>query len=87
MLECSTRSICNRSQISNLAFPVFVFFVQVRLRTSTTHPKFDPTRVRTHDLHIMTIQLMSLRRLYTVRLLVNIQNAYSIFQPFLMVER
>ena len=28
---------------------------------STTHPKFDPTGVRTHDLQIMTVQFMSLR--------------------------
>ena len=30
---------------------------------STTHPKFDPTEVQTHDLQIMTIHFMSLRRL------------------------
>ena len=30
---------------------------------STTHPKFDPTRVRSHDLQIMTVHFMSLRRL------------------------
>ena len=30
---------------------------------STTHPKFGPTGVRTHDLQIMTVHFMSLRRL------------------------
>ena len=30
---------------------------------TTTHPKFDPTGVRTHDLQIMTVHFMSLRRL------------------------
>ena len=35
--------------------------IQVRLRT--THPKFDPTWVRTHDLQIMTVHSMLLRRL------------------------
>ena len=30
---------------------------------STTQPKFDPTRVRTYDLQIMTVHFMSLRRL------------------------
>ena len=30
---------------------------------STTHPKFDLIGVRTHDLQIMTVHLMSLRRL------------------------
>ena len=30
---------------------------------STTHFKFDPTGVRTHDLQIMTVHFMSLRRL------------------------
>ena len=34
--------------------------VQVRLR-STTHLKFDLTRVWTHDLQIMTVNCMSLR--------------------------
>ena len=29
---------------------------------STTHPKFDPTGVRTHDFQIMTVHFMSLRR-------------------------
>ena len=29
----------------------------------TTHPKFDPTGDRTHDLQIMTVHFMSLRRL------------------------
>ena len=29
---------------------------------STTHPKFDPTGVRTHDFQIMTVHSMSLRR-------------------------
>ena len=30
---------------------------------STTHPKFNLTGVRTHDLQIMTVHFMSLRRL------------------------
>ena len=30
---------------------------------STTHPKFDLTGVQTHDLQIMTVHFMSLRRL------------------------
>ena len=30
---------------------------------STTHPKFDPIGVRTHDLQIMAVHFMSLRRL------------------------
>ena len=33
---------------------IFIFLVQVRLR-STTHPKFDPTGVQTHDLQNMDI--------------------------------
>ena len=28
------------------------------------HPKFDPTGVRTHDLKIMTVHFMSVRRIY-----------------------
>ena len=35
--------------------------VQVWQGRSTTHPKFDPTWVRTHDLQIMTVHFMSLR--------------------------
>ena len=31
------------------------------LDKSTMHPKFNPTRVRTHDLLIMTVHFMSLR--------------------------
>ena len=30
---------------------------------STTHPRFDLTGVRTHDLQIMTVHFMSLRHL------------------------
>ena len=43
----------------------YIFLVQVRLRTvlSTMHPKFDLTGVQTHDLQIITVQFMSLRRL------------------------
>ena len=31
-----------------------LLLVQVRLRTSSTHPKFDPTEVSTHNLQIMS---------------------------------
>ena len=39
------------------------FFIKCDLDRSTTHSKFDPTEVRTHDLQIMTVHSMSLRRL------------------------
>ena len=35
--------------------------VHYDLDKRTTHPKFDLTRVRTHDLQIMTVQFMYLR--------------------------
>ena len=35
--------------------------IQVRLRTSTKHPKFDLTRIRTHDLQIMAVHFISLK--------------------------
>ena len=41
----------------------FIFGSSMTLDRSTTHPKFDPTGVRTHDLQIMTVYFMSLRRL------------------------
>ena len=41
-----------------------VFLDQVQLRSSSNpHPKFDLARVLTHDLQIMTVDFMSLRRL------------------------
>ena len=50
---------------------IFVRLVREKLLQSmeksakviSTHLKFDPTRVRTHDLQIMTVHFMSLRRL------------------------
>ena len=32
-----------------------IFLVVYDIDRSTTHPKFDPTRVRTHDLQIVNI--------------------------------
>ena len=37
-----------------------IFLDQVREDKSTMHPKFDLTRVQTHDLQIMTVHFMSL---------------------------
>ena len=42
----------------------FIFLVQVRLKTKYYAPKFDPAGVQTHDLQIMTVDFMSLRRLF-----------------------
>ena len=46
-----------------LTMSLTMFFLQVQQNRSTTHPKFDLTRVQTHDLQIMTVHFMSLRRL------------------------
>ena len=48
---------------NDLAFCSIIFLDQVWQDTSTTHPKFDPTGVRTYDLQIMTVHFMSMRRL------------------------
>ena len=42
---------------------IVYFWIQYNLDKSTTHPKFDPTGIQTHDLQIMTVHFMSLRRL------------------------
>ena len=39
-----------------------IFLVQVQLRQKDTNPKFDPTRVQTHDLQNISEHFMSLRR-------------------------
>ena len=44
----------NYAKISEVKLSVFIFC------SSTTHPKFDPTGVRTHNLQIMTVHFMSL---------------------------
>ena len=38
-------------------------YVGKQASSNCEDPKFDPTGVRTHDLQIMTVQFMSLRRL------------------------
>ena len=41
----------------------YIFGSSTTWDKSTTHPKFDQTWARTHDLQIMTAHFMSLRRL------------------------
>ena len=41
----------------------YMFSLSTTWDRSTMHSKFDPTGVRTHDLQIMTVHFMSLRRL------------------------
>ena len=41
----------------------YIFGSSTTWNRSTTHPKFNPTGVWTHDLQIMTVHFMSLRRL------------------------
>ena len=38
---------------------LYIFGSSTTQDRSTTHPKFDPIGVRTHDLQIMTVQFMS----------------------------
>ena len=52
-------------EIPRLLFDAFFIFFgsNTNWDRSTTHPKFEPTGVRSHDLQIMTVHFMSLRRL------------------------
>ena len=40
----------------------YIFSSSTTYDRSTMHPKLDPTGVQTHDLQIMTVHFMSLRR-------------------------
>ena len=40
------------------------FWFKLNSDRSTTHPKFNPTRIQTHDLQITTVHFMSLRCSY-----------------------
>ena len=51
------------SRIHFIYIILFMFSSSTTWDRSTTHPKFDPTGIRTHDLQIMTVHFMSLRRL------------------------
>ena len=42
---------------------ISIFWIKYDLGRSTTHPKFDPTGIQTHDLQIMTAHFMSLKHL------------------------
>ena len=42
---------------------IFIFGSCTTYDRSTRHPKFNPNRIRIHDLQIMTVHFMSLRRL------------------------
>ena len=43
------------------SLPYSIFDSRTTWDRSTTHPKFDLTGVRTHDLQIMIVHFMSLR--------------------------
>ena len=63
-IESSASAVpVNCCEIQVLLLFVYFFGSSPTQCRSTTHPKFDPMGVRTHDLQIMTVHFMSLRRL------------------------
>ena len=61
-----TRSkICQDCQVSSFFLITNALLIRtssyLKFGSSTTHPKFDPTGVQTHDLQIMTIHFMTLK--------------------------
>ena len=48
------------NKFATLIYLDLYFWIKYDLDRRTTHPKFDPTGVQTHDLQIMTVHFMSL---------------------------
>ena len=61
--NCALFRVTNVYTLGRDEMSMLMFGSSTTWDRSTMHPKFDTTGVRTHDLQIMTVHFMSLRRL------------------------